>query len=353
MGRPTVVNVGNSVALGMRKSEYKSTIPSVNGGKSGGTGNTSTTSDSTGTGNNHASVGGYFKKAFNKKLLKHRNPRAADVEFSQNEQINEISPQASTLMAMIHACDWALVREHIQTKKGAAEFSKAMEFDETAQATTLNLFGTSNNSISAVNTDKNNLVEGIESVGSTVDTESKDLKSSFHGSVRSGGSGNKIKTISLTPTLLHLVCTLNPPVQFVQRILSHKPAYSSLTNNMEQTPLHLACAYGASPQVVQCLLKHNKKLAGRLDHRGRTPLHVLCEIGIAKEDEEEEYLDLEDDEDSPVKECLGLLIYAFPEAVAIHDAENKTPLDYAVAQMAHPRIILQLEKYSARTQQKA
>jgi hypothetical protein len=424
MGRPTVVNVGNELGNKCRSTSYTSSIPSVAGCSHMGTGNGSTTSDSTGNGAGHRSstsgVGSYLKRSFNRTILKHRNPRAADLEFSQNgtTHVCPLSDQASTLMAMIHGCDWALVRKHIQTKKGGVEFTRAVEYDETTQAMSLDLMGASSASFVSDRTSSSGaackgmsrnmsgyISPGVVSQsnfstvkkqkapiplapaqkgavasqhnvtagkrpskhlvrGSTIsreDSQSSLLSASdiAHGknaqpssSARSTGSGasgcvsmhGKIKTISSTPTILHLICTLYPPVQLVQRILSVKPAYSSSINNIEQTPLHLACACGASAQVVQCLLKHNKRLANRLDHRGRTALHLLCEIGIAKEQENGDLSDLEDDEDSPVKECIDFLTWAYPDATLVVDIENKTPLDYAIAVDAHPRMIAQLLK---------
>lgn len=78
-------------------------------------------------------------------------------------------------------------------------------------------------------------------------------------------------------SLLHLSCTLNPPISIVKQLIKAYPRDVFERDCRDRFPLHVAVENSASNGIIDLLLNQNPKAAISKDSRGRTPLHLVFE----------------------------------------------------------------------------
>jgi hypothetical protein len=261
------------------------------------------------------------------------------------------------LLEAILSADWGGLQKYLNTKEGKADFKKNLEV--IGYDSSLNTNSSDYSFVSGMTELQHNmsrrsllmdatpthtapspssfLLLGDSGGGATVASEAPSDSSDSKKGSKDGKTKNKNGTPTgappdrnplhnkATPTLLHLVCTLNPPIQLVEKIVWSKPEMINVLNVSNQSALHLAAAWGASPEVITCLLCQNPlNLASSKDSRQKTPLHYACECGPSQygqyaEDNDENFL-------CQVVEALGKY---YPEAAKAVDSAGFTPLQYA------------------------
>eukprot|EP00567_Pseudictyota_dubia_P004381 CAMPEP_0197436488 /NCGR_PEP_ID=MMETSP1175-20131217/3925_1 /TAXON_ID=1003142 /ORGANISM="Triceratium dubium, Strain CCMP147" /LENGTH=199 /DNA_ID=CAMNT_0042965789 /DNA_START=157 /DNA_END=756 /DNA_ORIENTATION=+ len=78
-------------------------------------------------------------------------------------------------------------------------------------------------------------------------------------------------------TLLHIVCSHQPPIDIVKSVINMFPAMTDAIDAAQRTPLHEAVACSASMEVVKFLVNSNQKCTAFKDADGKTPLMFVCE----------------------------------------------------------------------------
>ena len=196
-----------------------------------------------------------------------------------------------------------------------------------------------------------------KAVQTYIDTKEGQLDFQSHLSV---DHQENLKRNSTSANLMHVACQLDPPVEFLERILHHRPEWITQSNGKpQQSPLHLAAAWGASPAVVKFLIYKAPLLAAQVDHLQRTPLHLACECGwphiqwkatqAGLEISDDEHGDFAVDEIQSLAErracfeqTLDILFKVYPNATTLTNAYGFTPLQYVEWQSAGEWIIKNL-----------
>eukprot|EP00567_Pseudictyota_dubia_P009368 CAMPEP_0197440046 /NCGR_PEP_ID=MMETSP1175-20131217/6641_1 /TAXON_ID=1003142 /ORGANISM="Triceratium dubium, Strain CCMP147" /LENGTH=183 /DNA_ID=CAMNT_0042970075 /DNA_START=101 /DNA_END=652 /DNA_ORIENTATION=- len=87
-------------------------------------------------------------------------------------------------------------------------------------------------------------------------------------------------------TLLHVVCSNEPPLDVVKSVTNAFPTMTDAADAIaRRTPLHVAVASGASTEVVKFLVESRPECTTRKDADGKTPL-VLVTQEIGRIDDE-------------------------------------------------------------------
>uniref|UniRef100_A0A7R9VMQ9 Uncharacterized protein n=1 Tax=Pseudictyota dubia TaxID=2749911 RepID=A0A7R9VMQ9_9STRA len=86
-------------------------------------------------------------------------------------------------------------------------------------------------------------------------------------------------------TLLHVVCSNEPPLDVVKSVTNRFPTMTDATDDARRTPLHEAVSSGASTEVVKFLVESGPECTTRKDADGKTPL-VLVTQEIGRIDDE-------------------------------------------------------------------
>jgi len=289
----------------------------------------------------------FAKTKLGKKLLgkKKKNNKDGDEDLDE-------------LLEAILSADWNHVREYLNTKDGKAEFKKYLDF--MGYDVNLHMSGSVSSKLSGLS--ETNPYQEITRItrpspsqlhiltGSSSQVTVTSYTSDAGETQASSGTPPKRERNPLhnksTPTLLHLVCTLNPPVQLVEKIVWAKPEMVNLLNVYNQTALHLAATWGACPDVIICLLCQNPlNLASTRDVRMKTPLHLACEYGPHQYKLCGGAEGYEDDQEALCQVVESLAKY-YPEAAKMDDLDGMTPLDYALKHGADKATIAVLRKLS-------
>lgn len=158
--------------------------------------------------------------------------------------------------------------------------------------------------------------------------------------------------------LLHTVCSNEPPLDVVKRIVIVMPAMLDATDWFNRSPLHEAVRHDASPEVAKFLVESMPECAMIRDADGRTPLMLACcQMGQFEGDrpyfasalhrriEEERWL---------LHMCrLGHeLAVSYPPSILAKDRYGMTALEHALESEAPRQTIRTLQHLTSRMTRK-
>jgi len=107
---------------------------------------------------------------------------------------------------------------------------------------------------------------------------------------------------------LHLACTLRPPKEIVDHLLTSFPAGAAAPDPKEgKLPIHLAIIRGASVEVVRALCDAYPAGLRTRDNEGRFPIHYAC---IWRD-----------------RSIVQVLLQVYPAGIRAIDANERSPLD--------------------------
>ena len=147
-------------------------------------------------------------------------------------------------------------------------------------------------------------------------------------------------------TFLHAAMRHNPPVALVADICKICPDAPSRRDCLNRTPLHVAAGVGADVEVIQYLATVAPETCTTQDEDGRTPLHFLCDIDCQLFEGEETR------RDPPSYEVVRALLCASIDSAAMEDADEMSPLEYAIFSHADIRVVKLLQKAAQKTMKK-
>ncbi len=139
-------------------------------------------------------------------------------------------------------------------------------------------------------------------------------------------------------TFLHAALRHNPPLSIVAGITKICPDTPSRRDCLNRTALHVAAGVGADVDVIKYLAMADPEACRVQDADGRTPLHFACDIDCQLFEGEERK------RDPPSYEMVQTLVCANFSSAAIEDADEMSPLEYAIFSHADIRVVKLLQK---------
>eukprot|EP00567_Pseudictyota_dubia_P007353 CAMPEP_0197437876 /NCGR_PEP_ID=MMETSP1175-20131217/5012_1 /TAXON_ID=1003142 /ORGANISM="Triceratium dubium, Strain CCMP147" /LENGTH=273 /DNA_ID=CAMNT_0042967501 /DNA_START=212 /DNA_END=1033 /DNA_ORIENTATION=- len=153
-------------------------------------------------------------------------------------------------------------------------------------------------------------------------------------------------------TLLHVVCSHDPPLDVVTTLTDMFPALIDAADAIRRTPLHVAVENGASLEVVGFLVKSKPACAMLKDEDGKTPLMLVCqEIGELDDKDEARYFDDAFEADRRLLYLCDVaqsLAKAVPLSVLVEDEYGMTALEHAINSEAPRKMIRYLQHTTCR-----
>eukprot|EP00567_Pseudictyota_dubia_P014090 CAMPEP_0197436634 /NCGR_PEP_ID=MMETSP1175-20131217/4060_1 /TAXON_ID=1003142 /ORGANISM="Triceratium dubium, Strain CCMP147" /LENGTH=231 /DNA_ID=CAMNT_0042965969 /DNA_START=182 /DNA_END=877 /DNA_ORIENTATION=+ len=153
-------------------------------------------------------------------------------------------------------------------------------------------------------------------------------------------------------TLLHVVCSHEPPLDVVTGVAHKFPTMTDATDATQRTPLHEAVTHDASMEVVKFLAKTKPECTTMKDANGKTPLMLVCqEIGQI---EDRQWLDASQMERRLLYLCdlANSLVKSVPMSVLAEDKEGMTALEHAINSEAPKKMIRVLQHTTCRLMRK-
>ena len=139
-------------------------------------------------------------------------------------------------------------------------------------------------------------------------------------------------------TFLHAAVRHNPPLHVVADITKICPDAPSRCDCLNRTPLHVAAGVGANVGVIKFLATVAPETCKIQDEDGRTPLHFACDVDCQLFEGEETR------RDPPSYEVVHALLCANIMPAAMEDADEMSPLEYAIFSHADIRVVKLLQK---------
>mmetsp|Transcript_27671 Transcript_27671/g.39606 ORF Transcript_27671/g.39606 Transcript_27671/m.39606 type:complete len:227 (+) Transcript_27671:65-745(+) len=139
-------------------------------------------------------------------------------------------------------------------------------------------------------------------------------------------------------TFLHAALRHNPPLSIIAGITKICPDTPSRRDCLNRTALHVAAGVGANADVIKYLAMEAPETCRVQDADGRTPLHFACDVDCQLFEGEERK------RDPPSYEMVHTLLRANYSSAAIEDADDMSPLEYAIFSHADMRVIKLLQK---------
>lgn len=139
-------------------------------------------------------------------------------------------------------------------------------------------------------------------------------------------------------TFLHAAVRQNPPLSIVSGITKICPDAPHRRDCLNRTSLHVAAGIGASVDVIKYLAMAAPEACKIQDEDGRTPLHFACDIDCQLFEGEERR------RSPPDYDLVHTLLCADYSSAAIEDADEMSPLEYAIFSHAEIRVVKLLQK---------
>eukprot|EP00956_Cyclotella_meneghiniana_P020427 scaffold36167_cov68-Cyclotella_meneghiniana.AAC.1 len=142
-------------------------------------------------------------------------------------------------------------------------------------------------------------------------------------------------------TFLHAVVRHDPPAQIISELIQICPEDVRARDCLNRTPLHVACGVGANLKTIRSLTAVYPGACNIRDEDDRTPLHFYCDI--------ECQLFEGDDQKSrerPSFEVVHNLLSAGGDLSVVNseDADDMSPLEYAICSDADVKVVKLLQK---------
>lgn len=139
-------------------------------------------------------------------------------------------------------------------------------------------------------------------------------------------------------TFLHAALRHNPPLSIISGITKICPDTPSRRDCLNRTALHVAAGVGANADVIKYLAMAAPETCRVQDADGRTPLHFACDVDCQLFEGEERK------REPPSYEMVHTLLCANYSSAAIEDADEMSPLEYAIFSNADLKVIKLLQK---------
>mmetsp|Transcript_16558 Transcript_16558/g.25037 ORF Transcript_16558/g.25037 Transcript_16558/m.25037 type:complete len:227 (+) Transcript_16558:61-741(+) len=139
-------------------------------------------------------------------------------------------------------------------------------------------------------------------------------------------------------TFLHAALRHNPPLRIVAGITKICPDTPSRRDCLNRTSLHVAAGVGANVDVIRYLAMAAPETCKVQDEDGRTPLHFACDVDCQLFEGEERR------RDPPSYDTVHALLCANFSSAALEDADEMSPLEYAIFSHADIRVVKLLQK---------
>ncbi|KAL7499677.1 hypothetical protein ACHAWT_007464 [Skeletonema menzelii] len=139
-------------------------------------------------------------------------------------------------------------------------------------------------------------------------------------------------------TFLHAAVRHNPPLSIVSGITKICPDAPRRRDCLNRTSLHVAAGVGANIDVIKYLVLAAPETCKIQDEDGRTPLHFACDVDCQLFEGEERK------RNPPDYTLVHTLVCANFSTAAIEDADEMSPLEYAIFSNADIRVVKLLQK---------
>mmetsp|Transcript_3896 Transcript_3896/g.6905 ORF Transcript_3896/g.6905 Transcript_3896/m.6905 type:complete len:234 (+) Transcript_3896:112-813(+) len=174
--------------------------------------------------------------------------------------------------------------------------------------------------------------------------ESRDWVSFDEIAIRNPGAFQKLSNIVTSTnefngmSFLHAIVRNHPPLEIVADVIRTCPNLPSARDCLNRTPLHVAAGVGASVQVVKYLCMAYPEACKIQDEDGRTPLHFACDVECKL------FEGQPDRREPPAFEVIHALLCASIAPASMEDADEMSPLEYAIFSNADVKVVKLLQK---------
>lgn len=163
-------------------------------------------------------------------------------------------------------------------------------------------------------------------------------------------------------SLLHVVLRHNPPLEVVVDMLKmftgeDRKSVLHAKDSKGRTPLHIAAGCEAHPMVINLLSRADNSVCVSVDNDGRTPLHLACDTSSSTIQQENANLHQLEQQPQrqrspPSYDAIRALLSESLEASLIEDAEEMSPLEYAIVLEASMDVVNLLQKATTESSMK-
>ena len=147
-------------------------------------------------------------------------------------------------------------------------------------------------------------------------------------------------------SFLHAAVRQNPPLNIVAGITKICPDAPSRRDCLNRTPLHVAAGVGASAGVIKFLATLAPETCQVQDEDGRTPLHFACDVDCQLFEGEGRR------RDPPSHDVVYALLSANSVPAAMEDADEMSPLEYAIFSNADIKVVKLLQRAAQKQMKK-
>lgn len=147
-------------------------------------------------------------------------------------------------------------------------------------------------------------------------------------------------------TILHDACQSNAPIKIIAKLSAQFSSSMKTTDDGGRYPIHLAVASGCHPSVIRFLIQTNPQAVGLQDHSGKTPLHYAAEHYAQNfNDNNFRYPNYSEAQRNTLQ-VVEALVESAPESVNIEDGDEMNPIEYALLNVSHIKIVKTLQRAS-------
>lgn len=146
--------------------------------------------------------------------------------------------------------------------------------------------------------------------------------------------------------ILHGACEHSAPLPIVIKLCIAHPSSVRTIDDRGMLPLHVAVYNGCHPDMIDYLIKAYPDSAGAQDSAGKTPLHHAAES--YSENFVYNFYDFPDFREvhKSTLHVVQLLVDAAPASVNIEDEDEMNPIEYALLNATHIKIVKFLQRSS-------
>mmetsp|Transcript_11907 Transcript_11907/g.25743 ORF Transcript_11907/g.25743 Transcript_11907/m.25743 type:complete len:274 (+) Transcript_11907:79-900(+) len=163
----------------------------------------------------------------------------------------------------------------------------------------------------------------------------------------SSSISSTVATTTIDDLVLHHACRYHAPLAIMSKLSTNFPSSIDTSDGTGRYPIHLAVASGCKPSVIRFLIQTNPTSAGLQDNSGKTPIHYAGECYTK----------------TLIDDCFGfqdldklhrdtllvakLLLEAAPHSVNVEDKDEMNPIEYALLNSTHSKVIKRMQRASS------
>lgn len=146
--------------------------------------------------------------------------------------------------------------------------------------------------------------------------------------------------------ILHHACHFNAPLRIIRRLATIFPSSPNTANSRGRYPIRIAVAGGCQPDVIQFLMQVNHQVVRLQDESGKNPIHYAADCYAQNFSDNNFDVPNHHEVYRNTLQVVEYLVKAAPESVNVEDNDEMNPIEYALINGCHIKIVKTLQRAS-------